>query len=55
MTNFEKIKNMSMEEFALYFTKKSRSCDICAYDGHCRETEKTCKDGIKEFLESEAE
>ena len=53
MTNYEMIKQLSMEEMAafLYFTD---TCPFCIYDGiPCNEL--SCKNGIKRWLESEAE
>lgn len=53
MTNYEKIKSMSVEEMA-EFMYENCLCACCPYcDGglcHC-----DCKDGHKKWLESEVE
>lgn len=67
MTNYERIKNMSVEEMAiaifnLYFTINGLNCEkCCAYttDEECNKTDNdgkgTCIDGIKKWLESEVQ
>lgn len=53
MTNYEMIKQFSVEEMAEFFNDLD-NCDTCMYDRiPCKEL--SCKDGIKEWLESEAE
>ena len=54
MTNYKKIKNMSVKEMA-DFIDRNDCCDCCAYrvDG-CRALI-DCPEGIKKWLESEAE
>ena len=52
MTNFERIKGMNVEEMA-EFLRDYDYCDVCIYDRTpCRG--RSCKDGIKQWLESEA-
>lgn len=52
MTNYEMIKQLSVEEMA-EFLRDNDYCDVCIYDRTpCRE--RSCKDGIKKWLESEA-
>lgn len=57
MTNFENIKSMSLEQMTIFLN--SHHCQNCAfYDKtsvrRCTEPEKTCAEGIKKWLESEA-
>lgn len=55
MSNFEKIKKMSVEELAESFIL---DCNCCIYFEPCIEAcdcDYDCKDGIKEWLESEVE
>lgn len=53
MTNYEMIKQLSVEEMA-EFLRDNDYYDVCIYDRTtCKEL--SCKDGIKEWLESEAE
>lgn len=52
MTNYEMIKQFSVEEMAEFFNDVD-NCDACMYDRiPCKEL--SCKDGIKKWLESEA-
>lgn len=55
MTNFEKIKQMSVEELAKFIeeTSSGGSCDFCVYSDNCPNVD--CKIGIKWWLKSEAE
>lgn len=67
MTNYGRIKNMSVEEMAiaifnLDFIDNGLNCEnCCAYtkDGECNKTDNdgkgTCIDGIKKWLESEVQ
>ena len=55
MTNFEKIKQMSVEEMAKTIDNayNKNSCEVCCiYNGNCT-TNTTCTVGIKQWLESE--
>lgn len=53
MTNFEQIKGMNVEEMA-EFLRDYDYCDVCIYNRTpCRG--RSCKDGIKQWLESEVE
>ena len=52
MKNIEKIRNMSAEELAK-FLENSRCC--CAYNGTDRCDNRSCEQGIAEWLEQEAE
>lgn len=58
MTNFEKIKNMSVEELTNFLNGISDCCDSDDYNAcdNCPLTVDECScDGIKLWLESEAE
>jgi len=58
MTNYEKIKSMSIEEMAVAFDENS-CCGFCAYKKICAKSSalfidlKKCQERIKEWLESE--
>jgi len=54
MTNFEKIKNMNIEEMTNFFNANS-SCDMCSNNHSVCSSEIRCVEGIKNYLESEAE
>ena len=56
MTNYEKIKNMSIEEMAEFIDSPTVDCERCAYykNGKCL-SDDDCKVGIQKWLESEAE
>lgn len=57
MTNFEKIKAMTIEEMAKTIDNayNKNSCEVCCiYNGNCT-TNTTCTVGIKHWLESEVE
>ena len=56
MTNYERIKAMSVEEVLENFRFSSFACKCCIYDpDECtRHEEMTCKDGIRDWLNSEA-
>ena len=51
MTNYEKIKNMTVDEMAELLNNKD--CDQCAYKGD--ECGYDCLIGVKEWLQSESE
>ena len=64
MTNYEKIKGMSVEEMAEYMSDRTPECEeaICAAkdvwetNGHtelCHYSRDTCVQAVKEWLESE--
>lgn len=55
MTNYERIKNMTVEEMAEMLLFHSENCrDFCVRKGKpCRETR--CIEGIKEYLKAEVE
>lgn len=53
MTNLDRIKNMTVDEMAALL--ESAPCKSCAYCGCTRCSFKLCKDGIKKWLEQEAE
>ena len=56
MTNFEKIKQMSVEEMADMFYSIIPSCDNCHIVDLCRdENILHCRRVIRKWLESEAE
>lgn len=54
MTNFEKIKNMSIEEMVKFFDANS-SCDMCFNNYAVCSSRRKCVEGIKKYLESEVE
>lgn len=54
MTNYEKIKNMTIEEMAEWLDAHTTKCDICVYDEQSKCLE-TCFYGIKKWLEREAD
>ena len=56
MTNFEKIKAMSVEEMVIFLYQNVADCDMCPATKSCEaSTELSCKERILEWLESEAE
>lgn len=67
MNNYEKIKNMTLEETAnfiegIYSNFEEPPCfycgfydEICSPDDEDFNCDKDCNDGIKEWLEAEAE
>lgn len=57
MTNYERIKAMSVEEIAEYILLSEPSyCHFCVYLGHNHEeTGYDCREGIQKWLESEVE
>ena len=56
MTNYEKIKSMSVEEMAEFLGDTPEICDFCVYEGSCHNNLNTnCIDGTKLWLEQEAE
>lgn len=52
-TNNDRINDMSVEEKAVFFANSS-DCERCAFRYEFCEN-KQCKEGIKQWLESEAE
>ena len=54
MTNYEQIKNMSVEELAEIFNRNYK-CNRCAFNSHPYICNANCLDGIKQYLESEVE
>lgn len=54
MTNYEKIKAMSVEEMADYFNCLSCYCSCCPVCG-CDMTLESCQKRIEKWLESEVE
>ena len=62
MTNFEKIKGMTVEEM-VYFLKDAQDgddcCSLCAFDHEeyklCTSQRVSCIDGYKKWLESEVD
>lgn len=59
MNNYEKIKNMTIEEMARFFKHiKNYICKLCIYNNNeynCYSDNLSCFDGIKQWLESEVE
>lgn len=55
MTNYEKIKNMSAEEMAI-FINDTAPCQVCAFENEkCVFENRRCYGGIKKWLESECD
>lgn len=54
MTNYEKIKNMSIDEMA-DFIDNDNCCACCIYAYKGCSLSKDCRNGIRQWLESEAE
>lgn len=50
ITNYEKIKAMSLDELAIEICKSHERCDNCRYSQGC----KVVGDGMRKWLESEA-
>ena len=61
MNNFEKIKAMSIDEMAIFFHTKFFDClcEVCTskIKGYCHAKfqDKSCRIGVKQWLESESE
>ena len=55
MTNFEKIKAMSVEEMARFMDEMLPDCDGCPAMKYCIVDHKTCEETIQKYLESEVE
>ncbi|WP_158095905.1 hypothetical protein [Cloacibacillus sp. An23] len=53
MTNFERIRIMTTEEMATLL--ESEACQCCAYYNLAPCSFKSCKEGIKKWLEQEVE
>ena len=51
MNNFEKIKSMDIDEMARWLG--ADTCNFCVYQQVNCDDIKQCKDGIKQWLESE--
>lgn len=58
LSNYDKIRNMNLGEMATNIYKYAHNmCRFCVYSKgwKCTSTLKTCVNGIKQWLESEAE
>ena len=56
MTNYERIKNMSVEEMAEYFSKRKKDCLGCEIFDFCRsDSERICTESFFDWLNEEAE
>ena len=55
MTNYEKIKAMSVEEMADWINRTATDCDSCPEIKYCIPNHGTCQATIQDFLESEVE
>lgn len=54
MNNYEKIKNMTVDEMAEFLLQEC--INICVYNNEeCLDYGADCKDGIKQWLEQESE
>ena len=51
MTNYERIKNMSKEELALYICESHMDCETCRFHWDCESD----GEGIENWLDSEAD
>lgn len=55
-TNYDRIRNMSIDEMAEYITNITISCENCPVYEKCSITaEVNCSDMMKKWLESEVE
>ena len=54
MTNFEYIKNMTIEEMAEWLQTHIEECGVCVYSEQCTCPE-TCIYGISKWLETEVQ
>jgi hypothetical protein len=58
MNNFEKIKNMTLDEMAKYLTKlTSTYCEYCTFKEYCEDNEDdiSCREVLKQWLQQESE
>lgn len=55
MTNFEKIKAMSVEEMAEFLLNRISRCEFCMFKSRGNCVGFGCLDGIRRKLESEVE
>ncbi len=55
MTNYERIKNMSVEEMAEYHFGGKTFCPYLTYWNMSKCAKKSCDECIKQYLESEVE
>lgn len=55
MTNYEKIKAMSVEEMVEGIRKTAKGCGNCPAREYCVLDFKTCEKTVQEWLESEVE
>ena len=56
MTNYEKIKAMSVEEMAIFLYRNVADCEMCPAMKSCKaSSELTCKERLLEWLKSEVE
>ena len=56
MNNFEKIKNMTLDEMAKYLTKITANyCEYCPLQKKCENEDIYCRDSIKQWLQQESE
>lgn len=51
MTNFEKIKSMTIDEMATFLSRFD-CLELCKYEGACK-TFDNCETGLKKYLEME--
>ena len=58
MNNFEKIKNMTVDEMAEYLTKLTATyCEYCTFKEFCEKDENnlSCREVLKKWLEEKSE
>ena len=55
MTNYEKIKNMNIDEMAKFISDSGGDCFFCPALDSCGGNCPDCEETIKTYLESEAE
>lgn len=53
MNNFEKIKQMTVDEMAMFFFANKNCCNSCVAKFEKCSTKQDCKNNIKKWLESD--
>lgn len=55
MTNYEKIRSMSIEEMAVFLKRNLIACNLCEYVKSCTGMDLECEQGVLKYLQQEAE
>ena len=55
MTNYERIKSMTIEEITELIARSDFSCDYCVVKSGMNCGNISCDDGVRAYLESEVE